>query len=274
MKTCEAPRLTLAAAADAPQTAASGWLKLVEYGEYPHRLGLQVVTAEAARRMVRNFNSLVQRLARRFRGVPVYIGHPDDAQYSGLAGHGDTRAYGWVRSLEAREDSFWAYVNWSRAGQELIDNVHFKFLSPRWEMEAAAQGKFLPRLLLSIGLTNHPNLPSESIAELEDGAGAANGRVEPGSGAFSAPSLPVLANECRLSGDWGRAPLSRDLHLRRNPAGKMQGQRLLSLVSERMVSADESFTAAWRSIKNTHPALFDATTFSTAEKSPQSPVNI
>ncbi|MDR3117378.1 MAG: phage protease [Puniceicoccales bacterium] len=265
-------------AATCPLEGGGAWFKLVSYGEYPHRLGLQVVTREAAQAMADEFRSLGQRLARRFRGVPVYIGHPDDGNFRGLVGHGDTRAYGWVRQLEARDDGLWVRIRWSKLGQELLDNAHFQFLSPRWEMHPIGGGRFLPKLLVSIGLTNHPNIAGEAIANAElalgaepagDGAGG-DGREElpsfgiPVAGVLARPALPIAANTRGLAGGiLGRSALSVQLAGGfRRWESKAGERRLLALVGERMVSANETFTAAWRNVKASHPALFPAKTFS------------
>ncbi|HVU37935.1 MAG TPA: phage protease [Opitutales bacterium] len=140
------------------------WLKLAEYGDWPHPSGLQRFTRPAAENMVRGFQSLWGRLRRRFGGVPVYVGHPDDPGFAGQAGHDDTRAYAWVTSLEAREDGLYILPRWSEAGRELLNNAFYKFLSPRWQLRPLGDGAFEPVKLLSIGLTNHPNIPGEAIA--------------------------------------------------------------------------------------------------------------
>ncbi|MDR0590486.1 MAG: hypothetical protein LBG09_01355 [Puniceicoccales bacterium] len=78
------------------------WLKLVEYSDHPHPEGIQRVTRVAAGEMQRKFRSLRARLARKFGGIPIYIGHPDDGDFSYLLGHSDTRSYAWVQDIEAR----------------------------------------------------------------------------------------------------------------------------------------------------------------------------
>jgi hypothetical protein len=169
--TCET--MILAGANSVKDDGCGEWLRLVDYGEYAHRLGLQIVDASACKQMARRFSSLRQRLARRFRGVPVYIGHPDDPAFRGQVGHDDTRAYGWVKFIEARDNGLWICPKWSRAGAELLENAHYKFLSPRWEMAPLGNGRFAPRQLLSIGLTNTPNMDVEAIANQEGACGEA-----------------------------------------------------------------------------------------------------
>ncbi len=140
------------------------WLKLAEYGNWPHPSGLQCFTPDAAGKMVQHFQSLWGRLRRKFGGVPVYVGHPDDPSFAGQSGHDDTRAYAWVTALEARPDGLYMLPQWSEAGNELLDNAFYKFLSPRWQLRSLGNGAFEPVRLLSIGLTNHPNIPGEAIA--------------------------------------------------------------------------------------------------------------
>jgi hypothetical protein len=142
------------------------WLKLVEYGDHSHPEGIQRVTKGAAVEMQRKFRSLRARLARKFGGVPIYIGHPDDENFARLPGHSDTRSYAWVQDIEAREDGIWILPKWSEDGQKLIKNSYFKFLSPRWEMKREGD-VLIPIRLISVGLTNHPNIPGDAIANQE-----------------------------------------------------------------------------------------------------------
>ena len=142
----------------------SQWIRLTGYGEFSHARGLQRLNRESARTMVSYFNSLRGRLARRFGGLPVYIGHPDDPSFANQPGHSDTRAYAWIQALDDREDGLWALLKWGAAGRELLSNAFYKFLSPRWAMKAVEPGVFEPVRLLSVGLTNQPNIPCDAIA--------------------------------------------------------------------------------------------------------------
>jgi hypothetical protein len=155
----------IGAANELAATPAPGqWIKLTDYGDWPHPSGLQRVSQPAAAAMVTGFQSLWGRLRRKFGGVPMYIGHPDDPAFSGQAGHDDTRAYAWITSLEARDDGFYILPRWSEPGREMLRHAFYKFLSPRWQMRPLGDGAFEPVRLLSVGLTNHPNIPGEAIA--------------------------------------------------------------------------------------------------------------
>jgi hypothetical protein len=155
----------LGAANELAATPAPGqWLKLADYGDWPHPSGLQRFSQPAAAAMVRGFQSLWGRLRRKFGGVPLYVGHPDDPGFAGQAGHDDTRAYAWITSLEARSDGLYILPRWSEPGRDLLRHAFYKFLSPRWQMHPLGNGTFEPVRLLSVGLTNHPNIPGEAIA--------------------------------------------------------------------------------------------------------------
>lgn len=140
------------------------WVKLADYGLHPHTRGLQRLTRDAAQKIVNYNKSLIARLKRSFGGVPVYIGHPDDPAYRGQPGHSDTRAYAWIHELEAREDGLWAKPTWSKIGKELLENAHYKHLSPRWKLAENADGSWQPVELISVGLTNLPNIQGPTIA--------------------------------------------------------------------------------------------------------------
>lgn len=179
-------------------TPKNDWIKLVDYGEHPHRLGMQVITEESASEMVKNFHSLWGKFSRRFRGVPIYIGHPDDPHFQGKPGHSDTRAYAWVKDIAARHDGIWILPKWSEAGRDLLKNAYFKFLSPRWEMTPLGAQRFTPRALVSIGLTNNPNIPVEAIAnqiDIQDEALSNDDSREPAIEAQSASSQELSPSE-------------------------------------------------------------------------------
>jgi hypothetical protein len=164
------------AAAPAP----GQWLKLADYGDWPHPSGLQRFDQPAGDAMVRGFQSLWGRLRRRFGGVPLYVGHPDDPSFAGQPGHDDTRAYAWITSLEARPDGLYILPRWSEPGREMLRHAFYKFLSPRWQMQPLGNGAFKPARLLSVGLTNNPNIPGETIANQKPASAEAENAANPG----------------------------------------------------------------------------------------------
>lgn len=140
------------------------WHKLCDYGDHPHRRGLQRLTYAAAQKIVHRHRSLYGCLKRYFSGIPVFIGHPDDAQFRGTPGHTDTRAYAWIHQLEAREDGLWVLPKWGPEGRRLLENAHYKHFSARWKLLPHSDGSFEPVELVSVGLTNNPNIWAPAIA--------------------------------------------------------------------------------------------------------------
>jgi phage I-like protein len=136
-------------------------IMLSPLGDLPHAKGLQRIDAEAVRQLVDDFSSLPARLGRLFVGVPFYIGHPD---VPGLENeYPDKNAYGWVTALAQESDGLYATVKWSKAGAEMIAERHYRFLSPHWSarpvVHSGGRMIYRPARLLSVGLTNNPNLP-------------------------------------------------------------------------------------------------------------------
>src|SRR5258706_13670369 len=72
--------------------------------------------------------------------------------------------------LEARADGIYGQVKWSKPGLDLLENAHYKFFSPYWSAEEIPNHKghptkiFRPIALISVGLTNQPNLPLLPLA--------------------------------------------------------------------------------------------------------------
>ena len=150
------------------------FVQLTPFGDFPHEKGIQRVDRKAAEAMANHFNSVASRVKRLFAGVPFYIGHPDVKAFANE--FRDGKAYGWVKALEVREDGLYGKVEWSGPGKEMLANSHYKFASPHWNAETLSETKngkkiFRPVELVSVGLTNRPNLPVHPLAnEQESGA--------------------------------------------------------------------------------------------------------
>lgn len=168
------------------------WVQLSPYGEFPHARGLQRVDREAAAGMARQFESFAARLGRLFGGLPFYVGHPDMVAGEGI----DRKAYGWVEGLEAREAGLFGRVKWSEAGLELLRQGHFKFLSPYWEAREIGREKgqrvYRPVALISVGLTNQPNLPVAPLANTGEARAEEMAAAEETSAPASAEAAEVV----------------------------------------------------------------------------------
>jgi hypothetical protein len=233
-------------------------IRIVEYGEHPHQKGLQRVTFDVARRLEDNFHSLRGILARRFGGLPVYVGHPDDPEYSGQPGHTDTRAHGWIVDLAAKPDGLYGEIKWAKSGRELLDNANYKFFSPRWVMRRVGDGVFEPVKLLSVGLTNTPNIPGDVIANEASAKVAGDGRlivVGPVSGGNGAANAGDLFDAIAANAPYVSMPSkTANLGVRRDAFGHRQA--IVDAVHARMADTGEDFAAAWSNLKKTRQDLF------------------
>ncbi len=140
---------------------ADRWFQVSPFGRFPHRVGIQVFDRAAANAIVNLFYSARDRLARLWRGLPVFIGHPDLDPKT----YPDHRKYGSIQRLEVRDDGLYAQAKWSRAGREIVNDEHFDFPSPLWNMEPVPRepGAFRPVELISVGLTNRPNIANKPV---------------------------------------------------------------------------------------------------------------
>ena len=140
---------------------ADHWFQVSPFGRFPHRVGIQVFDREAAVRIITLFNSTKDKLARLWRGLPIFIGHPDFDPKT----YPDHRKYGSIQRLEVRPDGLYAQAKWSRAGREIVNDEHFDFPSPLWNMEPipTEAGAFRPVELISVGLTNRPNITAKPV---------------------------------------------------------------------------------------------------------------
>ena len=143
------------------------WFK-IKYGVYPNKVGLQVFDREAADRMVTAFNSLTERYARLFRGQPIYVGHPDDAEWKRQNPNIPEEAVGRITELKAEEDGMLLRRAFNDQGKRLTagEAPAYTAFSPNWGMvETTHQGRkaYRPVYLFSLGLCNRPQISGTFI---------------------------------------------------------------------------------------------------------------
>lgn len=142
------------------------WVQIAPYGAFPHSMGLQYFDRTDAAKLVANFKSLTAKLLRRWGGLPWYEGHPDTSPKD----YPNKRAYGWIDDVAAREDGLYGHVKWTRAGQELVSEGHYKYFSPVWHVVPANVGGkrvLRPDELISVGFTNMPNMPVLPLSNVQ-----------------------------------------------------------------------------------------------------------
>ena len=135
-------------------------LHLSPYGTFEHPEGLQSISSADAQRCIRKTRTWRFRLG--LKKIPVYLGHPDDPLFKDE--HSDRRIYGYVKNLCADKDGLWVFVKFTKDGRSFLSKSPGQYLSPRWVLcKTEHQTAYHPERLLSVGLTQHPNLPVQPI---------------------------------------------------------------------------------------------------------------
>lgn len=138
------------------------WNQLSPYGMFDHSLGKQYICLENANVCIKKTKNWLFRL--KLKRIPVYIGHPDDPYFQDSYKHLNDHVYGYVADLKADGNGLWARIHWTPQGLELINNRHYTHLSPRWEMKKDPLTQLHhPVRLISVGLTEQPNLPVQAL---------------------------------------------------------------------------------------------------------------
>ena len=180
----ELPEIPAEAAGDMPLIGLANdfvvlqdkWL-LIPYANAPitvkRKRYIQCLNLANAEEIVRRFHSWRGKITRQFGGLPFYIGHPDVEAFANE--HTDTKAYGWIKDMEARHDGLAILVDWSEAGQLLLANAHYKWFSPYFLGRANGEVDGVPVAeplwLASCGLTNQPNWPVYPLANEDNNKG-------------------------------------------------------------------------------------------------------
>lgn len=255
------------------------WLKLVDYGEYAHPKGTQLFDSQAAERIIDSFHSLRGRLMRRFQGLPIFIGHPDDPEF----GSKNNRVYGRIENMKVEDNALWILVKWTDIGRELFKNGILRHLSLRWLTTPTQDGKLSPKRLLSVGLTNHPNIKCDHVLKVEKVDGQAASLGDDSVKSFVTDGQENCQNinsEDILPGSEEKQPgqramdsvdedflilpsqivlhtVSQTEDLKQPIFNKSNCERILELVFERMQKFSEKYNDAWNAVKRNNPALFN-----------------
>jgi hypothetical protein len=136
--------------------AGDGWVQVTPCGEFPHvGAGVtQVIDREACDRIAADFNG--RKSDPNFPGVLV------DFDHFSLDTEKSSEAAGWISDLESRDTGLWARVRWSDAGLSAVRGGRFRLMSPVFPPPSACEelggGKIRPVMLVSVALTNEPNI--------------------------------------------------------------------------------------------------------------------
>ncbi len=122
---------------------------LCPFGNWKHPKGMQIVDKISGEKLAKNLGG--------FFGakVPVYIGHPDENP----ATRRNAKAVGKIERLFLCESAIVAVARYENDTYKKIVSGEISAMSPRWQMERLSGENFRPVKLVSVGLTNNPNIP-------------------------------------------------------------------------------------------------------------------
>lgn len=120
---------------------------LSPFGEWKHSKGNQIVDEIAAKKMIHNSQKLFA------KKIPIYIGHPDENN-----AHCTDKKVGEVERILKTPKGILISARYNNDSYSKIKTGKISALSPRWEMEHINDNNYRPIRLISVGLTNNPNI--------------------------------------------------------------------------------------------------------------------
>ena len=142
------------------QHPADGWYQIESLGTHLNEeAGVkQVIDAEALRAIANRFNVDAKEGKLR-HGAEMLIDHEHFSDQPDQ----ETRAYGWLKELQAREDGLYGRIRWTSTGQAAVDGGDYRFFSTEYmpeDLKVLNRGKIVtgrPLRLAGLTLTNMPN---------------------------------------------------------------------------------------------------------------------
>ncbi len=199
--------------------AGDGWVQVTPCGDFPHvGAGVtQVIDRAACDRIAADFNG--RKSDANFPGVLV------DFDHFSLDTEKSSEAAGWISDLESRDTGLWARVRWSDAGLAAVRGGRFRLMSPVFpppsQCEDLGGGKIRPVKLVSVALTNEPNI--------RGGRPIANRRSEDGGRKTEARGLRTEGGGKEIGNRWSDVARAASLAVRRAKAEarkKDEGERM------------------------------------------------
>lgn len=133
---------------------ADGWYHLVPKGEFVNRdvegrVWIQVIDDEAIEAMASQLPDTLDILVDR-----DHFSHDSSRE---------TRAAGWIKAKEVRDDGLWVRIEWTPSGQSDVEGREYRYLSPEFPpagLERLGGKRIRPRLLDGAAITNRHALKS------------------------------------------------------------------------------------------------------------------
>jgi hypothetical protein len=132
------------------------WIHVTPLGEYAHAGAgvVQVIDVEALKAITEDFTA--KAALENFPGLLV------DFDHFSMDTDKPSEAAGWISALRADADGLWAMVRWSTKGKESVEGGEYRLVSPVFpkpsDCEVLGDNRIRPRSLMSVALTNDPNI--------------------------------------------------------------------------------------------------------------------
>lgn len=126
-------------------------VRICPFGEFPGRAGKKRVTQICDRKA---FDAI----ARNASGE-ILVDFEHNAENGG-----PTDAAAWISDITVKDDGLWGLFKLTDAGADALRNRRLRFLSPAWDLD----GEGRPERLVSVALTNKPNIPAGPVLNRAD----------------------------------------------------------------------------------------------------------
>ena len=178
------------------QPSPDGSFHLVPFGDFP---GVMTLNGEETKVTQRFDAAALQAIVKNFKPKVLV-----DFEHRSMSADGDTTAAAWIPSLHKRPDGLGCPLEFTDVGDAAVKNKRIRFLSPAFDVEMidAAKKIVRPIRLISVGLTNRPNL--KTLQPLTNSAaGVANMAEKAGKegnmkGIIAALGLPETSDEATV----------------------------------------------------------------------------
>ena len=132
------------------------WIHVTPLGEYAHAGAgvVQVIDVEALKAITEDFKA--KAAVENFPGLLV------DFDHFSMDTDKSSEAAGWISALRADAEGLWAKVRWTSKGKEAVEGGEYRLVSPVFpkpsDCEVLGDNRIRPRSLMSVALTNDPNI--------------------------------------------------------------------------------------------------------------------
>lgn len=242
------------------QHPTDGWYQIEALGEHPHAVTgvLEVIDAAAAHAIAERFNAAAA-------AGELHHGHElliDHEHFSDQLDQ-ETRAYGWLQELQAREDGLYGRIRWTSTGKTAVDGGDYRFFSTAYEPQdlvavdvsprvtnSATSNSVRPTRLAGLTLTNMPN--NRGQKPITNRAGSLPGQplcAAPGGAATVTATTTTTRTKHRnmneiakllgLAEDASESAVSAEITKLKNRIVALEGDQVSALLAERRITGDK-----------------------------------